>query len=70
MNGIDVVFTGLDNIGQPFNRSGRTIKRWILHERFPAARLPNNEWVTTLPLISEWVLARARKPDSSEGAGN
>jgi hypothetical protein len=57
------IIEGLDGIGAFFNRSRWTIRRWIASEGFPAARLPNDEWVTTLPLISQWVLERARKTE-------
>jgi hypothetical protein len=55
------VFVGLDNIGRAFQRSRWTIRRWIANEGFPAARLPNDEWVTTQTLIDQWVQERARK---------
>ena len=55
------VFTGLVTIGEIFGRSRWTIRRWVAHENFPAAKLPNGEFATTLPLISEWLLERARK---------
>jgi hypothetical protein len=62
------VLVGLNAMGAAFRRSRWTIRRWIDTEDFPAARLPNGEWTTTLPLIDEWVLARARKSNSGEGA--
>ncbi len=64
------VLVGLTSIGAPFQRSRWTVRRWIDNEDFPAARLPNGEWATTLSLIDGWVLARAGKTDSSEGIGN
>ena len=62
------VFTGLATIGGVFGRSRWTIRRWVAHEGFPAAKLPNGEFATTLPLISEWLLERARKSGENHGA--
>ena len=55
------VFTGLVAIGAAFHRFRWTIRRWIDNENFPAARLPNDEWVTTQALIDQWVLERTQK---------
>ncbi len=63
----NTVFTGLVTIGALFGRSRWTVKRWIKTEGFPAGQLPDGTHATTLPLISEWVLERARK---SEGNGH
>jgi hypothetical protein len=63
------VLVGLNAMGTAFRRSRWTIRRWIDTEDFPAAQLPNGEWTTTLSLIDGWVLARARKSNSGEGAG-
>ncbi len=64
------VLVGLNAIGAAFRRSRWTIRRWIDTEDFPAACLPNGEWTTTMSLIDEWILARARKTGSREGSGN
>ena len=55
------VFTGLATIGAVFGRSRWTIRRWVAHEGFPAAKLPNGEYATTPTLIDRWLLERARK---------
>ena len=49
---------GLDAIGQLFGRNRRTIRRWIEHEGFPAACLPDGTWTTSYSLIDDWLLAR------------
>jgi len=55
------VLVGLTAIGALFQRSRWTARRWIADEDFPAARLPNGEWTTTLSLIDGWILARAQE---------
>ena len=53
-----VIVTGLDAIGAMFDRSRWTIARWIKSHGFPAARLPNGEYVTTPGLVDSWIIAR------------
>ncbi len=55
------VIVGLDAIGALFGRTRWTIRRWIEREGFPASRLPDGAWVTTLTLINQWVLNRVTK---------
>ncbi len=50
---------GLKNIGELFGRCGRTVRRWIDSEDFPASRLPDGAWATTHTLIDEWLFARS-----------
>ena len=50
---------GLENIGKLFDRTRWTVRRWIDHEGFPAAQLPDGTWVTTHSLIDHWLLSRA-----------
>ncbi len=50
---------GLGAIGSLFGRGRDTIRRWIQHEDFPAARLPDGSWTTSHTLIDGWLMARA-----------
>ncbi|MET4686278.1 hypothetical protein [Sinorhizobium fredii] len=52
------VIIGLESIGRLFGVTGRTIKNWIRKEGFPAARLPDGRWSTTLGNVDRWLLAR------------
>lgn len=55
---VPAVVIGLDQIARLFGRTRQTIARWIRHEGFPAARLPDGVWATTPSLIDSWLLAR------------
>lgn len=48
------VLVGLERIGAAFGRSRFSIRRWIEHEGFPAAQLPNGQWWTSLQAIERW----------------
>ncbi len=50
---------GLENIGKLFDRTRWTVRRWIDHEGFPAAQLPDDTWATTNSLIDRWLLSRS-----------
>jgi hypothetical protein len=52
------VIVGLDEIGNLFGRSRWTIARWIRTQGFPAARLPDGKWFTTMGLIEAWTMER------------
>ncbi len=41
-----------------FNRSRWSVARWIRKEAFPAARLPDGRWFTTMGLIEAWCMER------------
>ena len=57
------VIVGLDEIGNLFGRSRWAIARWIRTQGFPAARLPDGKWFTTIGLIEAWTMERhARDP--------
>jgi hypothetical protein len=57
------VIIGLDEIGNLFGRSRWAIARWIRTQGFPAARLPDGQWFTTIGLIEAWTIERrARDP--------
>lgn len=51
---------GLAEIGRAVGRSRTTLWRWIRQYGFPAARLPNGDWATTMDLIERWLLERNR----------
>ena len=53
------VVVGLVAIGELFKRTRWTIRRWIEHDGFPAAQLPDGTWTTTLTLIDRWLVDRA-----------
>ena len=52
------VIVGLEDIGAQFGRTRWTIRRWIEREGFPASRLPDGAWVTSLALIDRWIMDR------------
>jgi hypothetical protein len=52
------VIVGLDEIGSLFGRSRWAIARWIRTQGFPAARLPDGQWFTTMGLIEAWTMER------------
>ncbi len=52
------VIVGLEAIGAQFGRTRWTVRRWIATEGFPASRLPDGAWTTTLTLIDRWILDR------------
>ncbi len=52
------IIVGLEAIGQRFDRSRWSVARWIRKEAFPAARLPDGRWFTTMGLIEAWLLER------------
>ena len=54
----DPLIFGLANIGEVFGKSRWTIRRWIEHQGFPAAKLPDGHWVTDRELIRRWILVR------------
>lgn len=56
MHPASAIIVGLDGIGRLFGKSRWSIGRWIRREGFPAARLPDGTWFTTLGLIEAWVL--------------
>ena len=59
----DNVVVGLDQIGRLFGRSRWAVARWIRSHGFPAARLPDGKWFTTMGMIEGWALERrARDP--------
>ncbi len=64
---VSPIVVGLTPIGRLFGRSRDTIRRWIYFENFPACRLPNNEWATSLSLIDGWLMERAEEQDEEEG---
>ena len=47
---------GLGPIGRAVGRNRTTLWRWIRRYGFPAARLPNGDWATTMNLIEGWLL--------------
>ena len=49
---------GLQQIGEIFGVSRWSVARWIRHHGFPAARLPDGRWFTTMNLIEAWILER------------
>jgi hypothetical protein len=51
---------GLGPIGRAVGRNRTTLWRWIRQYGFPAARLPNGDWATTMHLIESWLLERNR----------
>ena len=54
---------GLEAIGRLFGRSRWAVARWVRKEGFPAARLPDGRWFTTMGLIEGWIMERrARDP--------
>ena len=55
------IVVGLDRIGALFGRSRWAIARWIRTEHFPAARLPDGSWFTTVDLIATWAMERNRR---------
>ncbi len=55
----DALIIGLANIGKVFGKSRWTIRRWIEHEGFPAAKLPDGHWVTDRELIRRWIVYTA-----------
>jgi hypothetical protein len=52
------VIIGLDKIGDLFGRSRWAVARWIRTQGFPAARLPDGQWFTTMGLIEAWTMER------------
>lgn len=58
---------GLDPIGRLFGRTRWTVRRWIDNEGFPAAKLPDGQWVTDRELIRRWILARKKLSVTSRG---
>ena len=57
------IIVGLDEIGGRFGRSRWAVARWIRTHGFPAARLPDGRWFTTMGLIEAWIMERrARDP--------
>ena len=57
------IIVGLADIGKAFGRSRWAVARWIRREGFPAARLPDGRWFTTMGLIEGWIMERrARDP--------
>ena len=57
------IIVGLDEIGGRFGRSRWAVARWIRTQGFPAARLPDGRWFTTMGLIEGWIMERrARDP--------
>ena len=52
------IIIGLEEIGHRFNRSRWSVARWIRKEAFPAARLPDGRWFTTMGLIEAWCMER------------
>ncbi len=57
------IIVGLDEIGGRFGRSRWAVARWIRTHGFPAARLPDGRWFTTMGLIEGWIMERrARDP--------
>ena len=52
------MYETLNAIAANFNRSPRTIQRWINKEGLPACKLPNGNWFITDSLIDQWVIAR------------
>jgi hypothetical protein len=59
MHSPDIII-GLVPIGRLFGRSRWTVRRWINTEGFPAAKLPDGQWVTDRELIRRWILARSK----------
>lgn len=62
------ILLGLAEIGAEFNREARTIKRWVETEGFPAAQLPNGEWISTRGLIETWIMARVQQQRKASDA--
>lgn len=54
----DGIIIGLEEIGGMFSRSRWSIARWIRKEAFPAVRLPDGRWFTTMGLIEAWLMER------------
>ncbi len=52
------ISVGLDEIGGRFGRSRWAVARWIRTHGFPAARLPDGRWFTTMGLIEAWIMER------------
>ena len=47
------LIVGLVAIGELFDRHRETISRWVRTEGFPAAKMPNGEYVTSPTLVDE-----------------
>lgn len=61
------IIIGLEPIGRLFGRTRWTIRRWIDDEGFPAAKLPDGQWVTDRELIRRWILARKNLSVTTQG---
>lgn len=55
-----VLIEGLPNIAKYVGKSRQTISKWITHEEFPAALLPNGRRATTAGAVDAWIIARHR----------
>jgi len=53
------VYETLKDIADVLDRHPNTIRKWIYHHGFPAARCPGGKYITTDQLINQWILARA-----------
>ena len=58
---------GLEAMGTEFHRCRQTIARWIRVEDFPAARMPNGDYITSHTLIDNWLLSRCQAPKKRGG---
>ena len=58
----------LPEIAKMVGRSDQTVRKWIRIHGFPAAKMPNGNWMTTPTLIDKWILARANQNEKL-GAG-
>ena len=60
---------GLEAMGTELHRCRQTIARWVRVEDFPAAKLPNGDYVTSHRLIDMWLLSRCQAREKrSNGA--
>lgn len=49
---------GLVAMAGLFDRHPNTIRNWIKRHDFPAGKLPNGEWITSPPLVDQWIASR------------
>ena len=58
---------GLVAISKMFSRHRETISRWVRTEGFPAAKMPNGEYVTSPTLVDEWLRLRCQAREKRSG---
>ncbi len=62
------LIVGLVAIGEMFDRHRETISRWVRTEGFPAAKMPNGEYITSPTLVDEWLRARCQAQGERSGS--